>query len=276
MRITKIFAPICCALLLSACSSSYLMTINGENVKKNEDNGHFSFSNDTLQVDYSFAGKDGKVYLKIANKLDQPLLWNLKSSALIVNGKAFSYAGDNISVSGKVDGTVSSVGDRSSNIYQEDWIRGYFNGTIDVPKDIVLIPPHAYVEGSYFDLRNDIKEITKSAKKEKVHMYDLDGESYAVKFVRFTPNESPYNLRSYLMFSVLSGEHPLASALDHRFYAQQLMQTGTVSLNSIPEVHEKRGDVMVFKEKKGQNALLLGGVVALTAAAASVDDKQTE
>ena len=147
------------------------MTFNGDNIKKNEENGHFSFDNDTIKIDYSFAGKEGKVYLKIANKLDKPVLWDLKSSALIINGKAFSYAAESVAIKGEIDGTVSGFGNRKTSIFNEDLLRGYFNGTIGLPKDVVLIPPHAYVDGSYFDLRNDVKEITKSSKKEKVYMY---------------------------------------------------------------------------------------------------------
>ncbi|WP_147430427.1 hypothetical protein [Sphingobacterium puteale] len=275
-KIAKILAPICCAFLLSACTSNYLMTFNGDNIKKNEENGHFSFDNDTIKIDYSFAGKEGKVYLKIANKLDKPVLWDLKSSALIINGKAFSYAAESVAIKGEIDGTVSGFGNRKTSIFNEDLLRGYFNGTIGLPKDVVLIPPHAYVDGSYFDLRNDVKEITKSSKKEKVYMYDMNGESYAVQLAKFEPVESPYNLRSFLSYSVLVDGQVLPKTTEQQFYVEQLWQTGTVSLNNIVEIYTKRGDVMAYKEKKGQDVLLVGGAVALTAAAIAIDDKKVE
>ncbi len=275
-KIIKILAPICCVFLLSACTSNYLMTFSGENLKKDEENGHFSFDNDTVKVDYSFASREGKLYLKIANKLDKPVLWDLKSSALVINGKALSYAAESTAIKGQIDGTVSSFGNRNTSLLNEDWVRGYFSGTIGLPKDVVLIPPHAYIDGSYFDLRNDVKEITKSSKKKKVNMYDMNGESYAVQLAKFEPAESPYNLRSFLSYSVLSDGKALSKTTEQQFYVEQLWQTGAVSLNNIIEIYTKRGDVMAYKEKKGQNVLLVGGIAALTAAAVAIDDKKVE
>ncbi len=40
-KVFKMLMPIYCAVFLSACSSNYLMTFNGENVKKDEDREHF-------------------------------------------------------------------------------------------------------------------------------------------------------------------------------------------------------------------------------------------
>ncbi|WP_293946784.1 MULTISPECIES: hypothetical protein [unclassified Sphingobacterium] len=273
-KITKVLMPICCAFLLSACSSNYLMTFNGGNLKKSEENGTFSFNNDTIQIDYSFAGKEGKVYMKIENKLDKPVLWDLKSSALVINNKAFSYAAESVPIKGQIDGSVTGFRNKDFGTFSEDWVRGYFNGSIGLPKDIVLIPPHAYVDGSYFDLRNDVKEITTSSKKEKVYMYDMNGKSYAVKLAKFKQGESPYNLRNFLSYSVLSDGQAISKTTEQQFYVEQLWQTGAVSLNNIIEIYTKRSDVMAYKEKKGQDALLVGGVVALTAAAVAIDDKQ--
>lgn len=275
-KIAKILIPICCAFILSSCSSNYLMTFNGENLKKNEDNGHFSFDNDTVQIDYSFAGKDGKIQVKIANKLNKPILWDLKSSALIVNGKTFSYAAENVPVKGQIDGTITNLGSTTTNSYNNDWMRGYFNGTVGLPKDVVLIPPRAYTEGRFFDLRQDVKEYTAAAKKEKVYMYDMSGESYSVKLAKFKQGESPYNLRSYLSYSILSDGAVVTKTTEQQFYVEQLWQTGAVSLQNILEIYNKRGDVMLYNERKGDGALLLGGVVALTAVAVAIDDKKVE
>lgn len=274
--LAKTLIPICYAFILSSCSSNYLMTFNGENLKKDEDNGQFSFDNDTLQIDYSFAGKDGKIQVKIANKLDKPILWDLKSSALIVNGKTFSYAAEHVPVKGKIDGTIANLGTTPINSSHNDWMRGYFNGTVGLPKDVVLIPPRAYTEGSFFDLRQDVKEYTASAKKEKVYMYDMSGESYSVKLARFKQGESPYNLRSYLSYSILFDGKVMTKTTEQQFYVEQLWQTGAVSLQNILEIYNQRGDVMAYKESKGQGALLVGGVVALTAAAVAIDDKKVE
>lgn len=51
--------------------------------------------------------------------------------------------------------------------FNDDYTYGYFKGTATLPKDVLLIPPHAYVDGSYFDLRKDIKELVSIAKNKR-------------------------------------------------------------------------------------------------------------
>lgn len=272
-KIFKIPMLIYCAVFLSACSSNYLMTFNGENVTKDEDKGTFSFNNDTLQIDYSFADRDGKIYLRIKNNIDKPILWDMKSSALVINGKTFSYSAEQVAFNGKVNASVSDIGAGKSSIFNDTWINGYITGSISLPKDVILIPPHAYVDGHYFDLKDDVKSIVRSSPKEKVYMYDMNGESYAVKLARFEGAESPYNLRSYLSYSILDEGKAIVKTTEQKFYAVQLWQTGTVALNNIIELYNKRGDVMAVKEKKGQEAMIVGGALALTAAAAAIEPK---
>ncbi len=273
-KIFKIPMLIYCAVFLSACSSNYLMTFNGENVTKDEEKGTFSFNNDTLQIDYSFADRDGKIYLRIKNNIDKPVLWDMKSSALIINGKTFSYSAEQAAFNGKVNASVSDMGASKSSIFNDTWVNGYITGSISLPKDVILIPPHAYVDGHYFDFKDDVKSIVRSSPKEKVYMYDMNGESYAVKLARFEGTESPYILRSYLSYSILDEGKAIAKTTEQKFYAAQLWQTGTVALNNILELYNKRGDVMAVKEKKGQEALIVGGALALTAAAAAIEPKE--
>ncbi len=273
-KIFKIPMLIYCAVFLSACSSNYLMTFNGENVTKDEEKGTFSFNNDTLQIDYSFADRDGKIYLRIKNNIDKPVLWDKKSSALIINGKTFSYSAEQAAFNGKVNASVSDMGASKSSIFNDTWVNGYITGSISLPKDVILIPPHAYVDGHYFDFKDDVKSIVRSSPKEKVYMYDMNGESYAVKLARFEGTESPYILRSYLSYSILDEGKAIAKTTEQKFYAAQLWQTGTVALNNILELYNKRGDVMAVKEKKGQEAMIVGGALALTAAAAAIEPKE--
>jgi len=273
-KIFKILMLIYCAVFLSACSSNYLMTFNGENVTKDEEKGTFSFNNDTLQIDYSFADRDGKIYLRIKNNIDKPVLWDMKSSALIINGKTFSYSAEQAAFNGKVNASVSDMGVSKSSIFNDTWVNGYITGSISLPKDVILIPPHAYVDGHYFDFKDDVKSIVRSSPKEKVYMYDMNGESYAVKLARFEGTESPYVLRSYLSYSILDEGKAIPKTTEQKFYAAQLWQTGTVSLNNILELYNKRGDVMAVKEKKGQEAMIVGGALALTAAAAAIEPKE--
>ena len=275
-KVFKMLMPIYCAVFLSACSSNYLMTFNGENVKKDEDKGTFSFDNDTLQIDYSFAGGDGRIYLRIENKIDKPVLWDLKSSALVINGKAVGYSAEKADFNGKMNASVSDINASKSTIFNDAWVNGYITGSVSLPKDVVLIPPHAYVDGHYFDFKNDVKSIVRSSQKEKVYMYDMSGESYAVKLARFEGAESPYSLRSYLSYSILDEGKAVARTTEQKFYAAQLWQTGAVALNNIIELYNKRGDVMAVKEKKGQGAMIVGGALALTAVAAAIDPKEEQ
>lgn len=274
LKVFKVILLIYCAVFLSACSSNYLMTFNGENVTKDEGKGTFSFNNDTLQIDYSFADRDGRIYLRIKNNIDKPILWDMKSSALVINGKTLSYSAEQAAFNGKVNASVSDMGANKSSIFNDTWVNGYITGSVSLPKDVVLIPPHAYVDGHYFDFKNDVKSIVRSSTKEKVYMYDTNGESYAVKLARFEGAESPYILRSYLSYSIVDEGKAVFKTTEQKFYAAQLWQTGTVALNNILELYNKRGDVMAVKEKKGQGAMIVGGALALTAVAAAIDPKE--
>ncbi|WP_156167691.1 hypothetical protein [Sphingobacterium sp. Ag1] len=275
-KVCKVLLLIYCAVFLSACSSNYLMTFNGENVKKDEDKGTFSFKNDTVQIDYSFADRDGRIYLRIENKIDKPILWDLKSSAMVINGKTQSYSAEQAAFNGKMNASVSDINASKSTIFNETWVNGYITGSVNLPKDVVLIPPHAYVDGHYFNFKNDVKSIVRSSQKEKVYMYDMSGESFAVKLARFEGADSPYSLRSYLTYSILEDGKAIVKTTEQKFYAAQLWQTGAVALNNILELYNKRGDVLAVKEKKGQEAMIVGGALALTAAAAAIDPKVTE
>ncbi|QRQ62150.1 MULTISPECIES: hypothetical protein [Sphingobacterium] len=275
-KVFKVLLLMYCAVFLSACSSNYLMTFNGENVKKDEDKGTFSFKNDTVQIDYSFADRDGRIYLRIENKIDKPILWDLKSSAMVINGKTQSYSAEQAAFNGKMNASVSDINASKSTIFNETWVNGYITGSVSLPKDVVLIPPHAYVDGHYFDFKNDVKSIVRSSQKEKVYMYDMSGESFAVKLARFEGADSPYSLRSYLTYSILEDGKAIVKTTEQKFYAVQLWQTGAVALNNILELYNKRGDVLAVKEKKGQEAMIVGGALALTAAAAAIDPKATE
>ncbi|WP_341831533.1 hypothetical protein AACH28_22240 [Sphingobacterium thalpophilum] len=275
-KVFKIHMLMYCAVFLSACSSNYLMTFNGENVKKDEDKGTFSFNNDTVQIDYSFADRDGRIYLRIENKIDKPILWDLKNSAMVINGKTQGYSAEQAAFNGKMNVSVSDINASKSTIFNDAWVNGSITGSVSLPKDVVLIPPHAYVDGHYFDFKNDVKSIVRSSQKEKVYMYDMSGESFAVKLARFEGADSPYSLRSYLSYSILEDGKAIVKTTEQKFYAAQLWQTGSVALNNIIELYNKRGDVLAVKEKKGQGAMLVGGALALTAAAAAIDPKAAE
>lgn len=275
-KVFKVLTLTYCAVFLSACSSNYLMTFNGENVKKDEDKGTFSFNNDTVQIDYSFADRDGRIYLRIENKIDKPILWDLKNSAMVINGKTQGYSAEQAAFNGKMNASVYDINASKSTIFNDTWVNGSITGSVSLPKDVVLIPPHAYVDGHYFDFKNDVKSIVRSSQKEKVYMYDMSGESFAVKLARFEGADSPYSLRSYLSYSILEDGKAIVKTTEQKFYAAQLWQTGSVALNNIIELYNKRGDVLAVKEKKGQEAMIVGGALALTAAAAAIDPKAAE
>lgn len=267
MKIYKTFIPICAVLFLSACSSNYLMTVNSANTIKEKDQGTFLFTNDTVAVQYSFAGKDGKVYVKVENKLDYPIMWNLKNSALVINGKALSYSNNQIDLKGNLNQTVSA--------FSEDAIHGYFNGTATLPKDMLLIPPHAFVDGRFFDLRDDVKKSVSEAKKERAVRYGMNGGTYKVQQAKFNMQDSPYILSSFLSYSVMNNGEVTFRTTEQKFYAEILFQTGT-SLNNVLEYYTKQGDLMAYKKIKGENALLIGGVTALGAAAVALDNRRTD
>jgi hypothetical protein len=77
-------------LSLSACSPWQYLTVNSTQLTRN-DYKQLVFENDTMQLTFDIAGKDGEVNLRILNKTNQPISVNWLKSAFIRNQQSVSF-----------------------------------------------------------------------------------------------------------------------------------------------------------------------------------------
>ena len=116
-------------LAFSSCRTYQYYTLKSPEVPKNN-KGDLTWENDTLRVEYGYAGEGGPVWLSIHNKTDKPLYINWKKSAFIKGAYANSLFNSNTQFS------ASFVGSR-----------GYINtsgsmaGSFQLPEGMDFIPP---------------------------------------------------------------------------------------------------------------------------------------
>ena len=152
---------------LFSCTSTryYYSEVNTENKKTHKtEEGDFIIENDTVSTTYTFNGGNGLVTISIYNKTDQPMYIDWKRSALILNDLAFSYKSDNAQMSGSINGYISSG----------EYLSGSLQGTVNMPKDVNIIPPKSQVKFASLKLPGKHKPNTSVNQEEVVfeRIYD--------------------------------------------------------------------------------------------------------
>jgi hypothetical protein len=189
--------------LCVACNRYQYSTISSSQLDKNDIN-ELVFENDSLKLVYNFMGPDLGPNIFIENKLMEPVYIDWRESALIVNGRTYSYSPIEVDPDGNVVGSFySSTIDRISP-------RGTLNKT-------PLVLPRYY-------------STTISGVKFLKTRYTAGGISYPVKMALFTENTSPLRLRSFISYMVGSSngdpQHFVSSMMNARASPSAVMQNG--------------------------------------------------
>lgn len=204
--------------LFTGCVSYQMVAVNSGQVSRNEKQA-FVVENDTIRLQYSFAGQDGPINLEIRNKLGKPLLIDWKRSALIVNDKAVSLKPSSVPVTGSISATSYQWTKNISSTY------GGLSGQVGIPSDAEFIPPQSYISKTPMGLSNEyfINVPDSAFKREKLFL--VDGNYAMVRTARFTEETSPFRFKSYL--TLITGDSTNAPiTYEHSFYVQELVRTG--------------------------------------------------
>ncbi|WP_293918637.1 MULTISPECIES: hypothetical protein [unclassified Sphingobacterium] len=267
MKALKYFLVALCTLfILNSCSTTYLTTIDSQSLSKDAKSGKFVFENDTIKIEYGFNGSNTSVHTRITNKLGVPIAVDLGSSALVVNGQAISYSGNEVKLNARVNaGSWTSgydLGNGNSVGYSS--LSGNVNGSATLPKSMLFVPPHSYIENNFLSLKRQFGSLYQKPLSQKVNITTIDGNLMPARFDSFSVDATPMNMESYLTFAVVDkvNNKVETKTTTQKFYVSRLMTIKGVSQLNIPEIFSQRNDVATSGDKSGQNQSVLGGTAS--------------
>lgn len=188
----KFFAAFVSMVLLSACISYQHVRLASDVVLN--DQSEFLFENDSIRINYSYAGYQGPIHLEIFNKLNKPFYIDMRKSALISNGKSNSLWKD---VS-NLNGSATEYKITPPNDYVNS--TSSINGTMVRKDNITYIPPQSKIIINSYILRSRFFNMPEQA-GEKTSFYTASGNKRATKY-SFSKEDSPLNFRIFLSFAM--------------------------------------------------------------------------
>ncbi|GAA4729823.1 hypothetical protein [Flavisolibacter ginsenosidimutans] len=227
------------ALALSSCTQFQYLTVSGTNLVKNERN-ELTAENDTLKIQYHFADYKGQMGIGVYNKTTELLEIDWKKSAIIVDGKAFSYFNTNAIISGVIE---------RDSLQWRKYLRGLgdpvflasLNGSVWIDQPTQFIPPLAYIYKAPLAL--PIEQLQnlpeQTAKKERTLLAEDVYTSY--NKMEFKKDSSPLTFRSYLTFRIGGAGSQKEFTVEHNFYVSEVWKT-TSGPDNFPETMINRGD----------------------------------
>ena len=254
----KFFAVIFILPLLFSCTSHYIATWqNYDPDSYITDEGNYTVKNDTIGISHAFNSANGRLLIRMENYSNQPILVNLTKSALTINGKAFNY----------IDGKATFGGRLNQFGNPEFGSMGVFDGEIAGKTNTLFIPPLAFVESEFTDIRSEKKHLMGE---------DFDGNwtnnavfNYPVysKVVYYEKENSPIHLTSYLNYSVLdSNNQPVKTdIITQNFYLSTFAKLRNQSRQEINHQLASRDDMSSYSISKGYNTGLTIGLLGILA-----------
>lgn len=246
--------------LFSSCTSYYYSTINStqdltDNVKDSD--GYFHFENDTVRISYSFKGENSPITIRIHNKTKDPLFVDWGKSALIIDGKAISYASGNISGNMDVPYDVNPM-----------LIREYMSQS---QNKVSFIPPYTYIEESPLILENfEFKDIPNKAFMKRKFAVD-QYESYELRILQYNEETSPLFFSSFMTIVAADeeGKPGVTQSFEQEFYVSRLVKT-SLKPSKYPDTAMNRGDTFFVCDYKGRNTGNIIATIAVVGASVTV------
>jgi len=252
------------ALLLSSCSSTfYYSTLNTttEYVEK-VDNGDFLLETDSLWIAYCFKGANAPMQITIFNKMDEPLYIDWGRSAMVMDGMAFSYAGESTTFLDDIQATSYS----SDSISAVPVSKDVFDGGVQFMSDRTsYIPPNSMISEIPLSLDPNFKDLDKKLYRS-INMADKYNGLEKANRADFTVADSPLQFKSYLtLYS--TPDKPMIFEQD--FYMSSLIKTGLRPSNLPGDMMDK-GDLFYIEQVANKTPLYttlgiigLGGLIAV-------------
>jgi hypothetical protein len=198
-------------LAFSSCRTYQYYTLDSPEVPKNN-KGEINWENDTLRLQYGYAGEGGPVWVSIHNKTDKPLYINWKKSAFIKGSFANSLFNSNTPFS------ASFVGSRGYITSS-----GSVAGSFQLPDGMDFVPPGSGIA----------RRLSQNVQESSVDPSKINGKPRLLKQRRqdggidkqtdyaFDQAASPLQFKLYLTF-VMGNSDASEFAVSHSFYVRGL------------------------------------------------------
>lgn len=264
------------SFVIVSCSRYQINTLSSTNTLKNQQTGDFEFENDSVKISYSFYGVNAPVHIQVYNKLNKPLYIDWKRSALIVDDKAVSYAGNEVPISGSTIADTYNWNRNASTTY------GSVNAVATLPKDVAFIPPHTQINNDLLTVSKGSINIPDSLMHNKGLLFvdkSNGRDSAKVKAATFSKETSPLKFKSYLTLYTSDNNNMTAVAYQHDFYVSGLVST-IINPKELETFQSKRGDFFINSKKTTYGKVMTGvavaGAVGAAGAATALADKNQQ
>jgi len=266
----KFFALIFILSILSSCTTHYIATWqNADPHSVITDDGNYAVQNDTVGISHAFNSRNGKVLVRIENYSDKPILINLTKSAMTINGKAYGY----------VDGKSTLFGRFNQFGNPEFGSTGVMDGEISSKTNTLYIPPLAYVESEFTDVRSETRHLVGDNFIGTRTSHPLFEDMVNAETAFYQKNNSPMALSSYINYSILDANNqPLKTdIITQNYYLSSFSILRNQGREQVNQMLASRSEMSGYSITRGQTTglvLFLAGLVAL-AVVLDVDETAT-
>jgi len=170
---------------------------------------------DTILIQYSFAGDDQPVNIKITNKYNKPVYVNWKSSAIIINGHSYSLWNESAIIKLNTDTEKSRIFDY---LYESTSV-----GTIVKTEPTSFIPPNSTITFTKKNISPQFIAVNDKMTSSRTQIYTRGVATNAKKY-SFNQDDTPLNIRLYLTFSMNENMNPQFN-VDDEFWVSDIIST---------------------------------------------------
>lgn len=241
--------------MLTNCSTYQYLNLKSD--LKSGPYGEIINETDTMLIQYSFAGDDQPVNIKIINKYNKPVYVNWKSSAIIINGHSYPLWNESAIIKLNTDTEKNRIFDY---LYESSSV-----GTIVKTEPTSFIPPNSTITFTKKNIAPQFFDVNDKMAPSKTQIYTRNGAAKAKKY-SFNQDDTPLIIRLYLTFSMNENLNPQFN-VDDEFWVSDIIST----MASPKEISNKPANGFQLQKITGLGTamvavLVMPLLVALTAA----------
>ena len=191
-------------------------------------------------MQYHFTDYKGKVGISIYNKSGQPLEVDWKKSAVIVDGKAYSYFNPNLAIEATIQREPLSQQQRFARLGDPVYLAS-INGSVFIDQPTEFIPQASFIykEPLVLPLQQIQNLPEERAVKASLNLAQTVVVPY--KKIAFAKDSLPVRFRSYLTLRIGNSAAQKEFTVEHNFYVSEVWKTSSVP-DDFPTEAIKRGD----------------------------------
>jgi hypothetical protein len=213
-------------IVLSGCASNDILCTAPRSPGISEDNnGNWTYENDTIRITYSFWAEKGVMAMIIQNKLNVPIYIDWKKSSYIDRGHKLDYYSEALttkSVTGWADAPYLYKGPYDwSHWYPVNLGVAVSQGIIEKQERVSFIPPHSYNEWHRYRLLTE----SINMKNPTIEYISVVGKQSKLKVRVISANQDNARIffSNYLTYSTKENFES-EQDVDNQFYINKIMR----------------------------------------------------